>query len=348
MRRWVPIAVFVALATVAAVALAQVGGPPRARAAAIATSGSFEVSNSAAGQPIFSAAGIAPGGSAQGTVAIEDTGSGPVTLDLRRGALEDVPGRGGGLLSGRLRLTVLELSGPAAARTLYEGPLDSMPNQSIGRLAGGEARTFQFIATLPEGGSPSFQNAVQGASTTVAYAWIATEAEEERGKEPPASPDGGGKAPNGGGGAPGGGHSGSEGNGGIEFLRLTVPKIQPRLRGGHILGWAICDQTCRIFVRGRIRASGAGEHRGARIHFSRTRSYAPGGQRVRIPIPHTVRRFMRETPGRERVRAWLRFIAVGVDGQRDVIRKTVRLRNSPKNKIAQQLNYGRDRPMVRK
>ena len=57
---------------------------------------------------------------------------------------------------------------------------------------------------------------------------------------------------------------------------------------------------------------------------------------------------MRATPGRERVRAWLRFIAVGADGRRDVVHKTVELAKSPKSKIDQQLNYGRDRPMVRK
>jgi hypothetical protein len=334
MRRWVPIVIFVGLATMAAVALAQVGGAPRARAAAIATSGSFEVSNSAEGLPIFSANGIAPGESAQGTVAIEDTGSGPVTLDLRRGALEDVPGLGGGLLSGRLQLTVVELTGPATARTIYEGPLDSMPDQPIGRLEGGEARTFQFTATLPEGGTPSFQNAVQGAATTVAYQWVATEAgepEEERHETPPA---GRGGAPSGGGGG-GGPHGGNEGNVGLDLLKLTVPKIQPVVRGGHILTWTICDRTCRIYVRGRIRATGRRAHRGAKIHFSKTRFYGPGGQRVRIPIPRKLRRFIREDPGRERLRANLRFIAIGADGQRDVVRKTVKLRARHPNRPQQ-------------
>jgi hypothetical protein len=326
MRRWVPIVVFVALAAMAAVALAQVGGTPRAKAAAIASSGSFEISNSDEGLPIFSATGIAPGGSAEGTVTIEDTGSDPVALHLRQGELEDAPGFGGGLLSGRLQLTVLDITEPAEPRTVYAGPFDSMPEQAVGNLAGGEARTFEFTATLPAGGAATFQNAVQGASTTVAYAWIATEAEEEHVAPPP---DNGGDSPSGGGaGTPAGGKpsGGGEANGAVDLLTLTVPKIQPRVRGGHILSWAICDQTCRIFVRGRIRATGAGTHRGAKIHFSRTRFYAPGGQRVRIPIPRKVRRFMRETPGRERVRAKLRFIAVGADGQRDVVRKTVKLR----------------------
>jgi hypothetical protein len=322
MRRWVPIVVLVALAAMAAVALAQVGGAPRAKAAAIATAGSFEISNSDEGQSIFSASGIAPGGSAQGTVAIEDTGSAPVALHLRRGALEDLPGSGGGLLSGRLQLTVVELTGAATARTVYEGPLDSMPGQAVGRLEGGGARTFKFTATLPESGTSSFQNAVQGAATTVAYQWIATEASEPEAEQRESPAGGGGGTPSGGGGATPGGN---EGNGGLDLLKLTVPKIQPILRAGHVLTWTICDQTCRIYVRGRIRASGRGRHRGAKIHFAKTRFYGPGGQRVRIPVPRKLRRFMHMNPGRERLRARLRFIAIGADGQRAVVRKTVKL-----------------------
>lgn len=322
MRRWIPVAVFVALAAMAAVALAQVGGTPRAKAAAIATSGAFEISNSDEGQPIFSAAGIAPGGTAQGTVAIEDTGSDPVALHLRRGELEDVPGFGGGLLSGRLQLTVLELTGPATTRTVYQGPLDSMPEQAVGRLESGEARTFEFTATLPESGVASFQNAVQGAATTVAYEWVASEASEREDEHRETPPGGRGTAPNG---ARGDAPGGNEGNGGLDRLTLTVPRIQPTLRAGHVLTWTICDQTCRIYVRGRVRATGHGRHRSAKVHFSKTRFYGPGGQRVRIPIPRKLRRFIHENPGRERLRARLRFIAVGADGQRDVVRKIVKL-----------------------
>jgi hypothetical protein len=47
-----------------------------------------------------------------------------------------------------------------------------MPERSAGSLGGGGTRTYEFTATLPEGGEPNFQNAVQGASTTVAYSWV--------------------------------------------------------------------------------------------------------------------------------------------------------------------------------
>jgi hypothetical protein len=78
-----------------------------------------------------------------------------------------------------VRLTVVDMTRPTAPRTVYVGPLDSMPERPAGTVAGGEARTYEFIATLPESGEPSFQNAVQGASTTVAYSWVPSEADRE-------------------------------------------------------------------------------------------------------------------------------------------------------------------------
>ena len=316
-RRTLPIAITLALVAMAAVALGQIGGAPRARAAAIAGSGSFEVSNSHDGAPIFSATGIAPGGSADGTVTIEDTGSAAIALELRRGELVDTPGLGGGVLSGRLQLSVVDVTDPGAPRTVYSGPLDSMPDTPAGELAGGEARTFQFTATLPEGGPASFQNAVQGAATTVAYSWVAQEAVA--------------------GGSGGGGASGSDANpppagGGVaatredQVLDLIVPKVKRAIRGGRLVVWITCDIACRLTVGGRIRATVAGNHRGARIRFTRKAFVAPGPHRLRIPIPRGLRHWLATTPGRARVRARLRFLAVGVSGERDTVRKTVRLR----------------------
>jgi hypothetical protein len=322
MRRRLPFLIGLAvLALGAAVALAQVEQAPRARAATVAASGSFEISNSRDGQPIFAATGIAPGGSAHGTVAVEDTGSGPIALRLHRGELVDTPGLEGGLLSERLELTVVDVSAPGAPATVYAGPLASMPDTEAGELQPGEARTYEFTATLPEEG---VQNAVQGAATTVAYSWIAAESE---GEEEAETPGGGGTQP--GGGTPaippgGGGVAGNRNE--SPLLDLVVPKVKRMLRGPRIVVWTNCDMTCRLSVRGRIRASVAGHHRGARIRFAKKRWYAPGPQKLRVPIPHPLRRWLRETEGRKRVRVKLRVIATGVDGQRDVVKKTVRLR----------------------
>ncbi len=325
MRRAIPFAVcLAALVGLAAVALAQVGGTPPARAAAIETSGSFEISNSAGGLPIFAASGIAPGDSATGTVTIEDPGAEAVGLTLDRGELIDQPGTGGGELSGRLALKVVDVTDPAKPRTVYEGPLDSMPEQSAGNLAAGAKRTYEFIATLPDGGSPSFQNEVQGASTTVAYTWTAGEVEkegEESGHVPgtitPTPPPPGTET--------GKGRVAAE----EALLDLTVPKIRGRLRAGRIVAITNCDKSCRLSIRGRFRARGNGHRRVAKVRFRQTPLYAPGPRRVRIPIPAGLRRWLLRTPGRERLHARLRFLAVGTDGQRDVVRKRIRLRVIP-------------------
>lgn len=339
MRRLLPIGVLIALAALAAAALAQVGSAPAARSTVVAATGSFEVTNSDDGQPLFAASNIAPGDSTSGTVTIEDSGSEAAAVTLHRGDLLDTPGLGGGLLSERLRLSIVDVSAPAAPRTLYDGPLASMPDQEVGTLEPGEARTFEFTATLPEAGAASFQNAVQGASTTVAYAWIAEEAGEG---EEPAGGEKGGEAPGtspgtGGGAGQGGTGKGGDGAGGGNpseggvagqdgVLDLTVSKVRRALRRGRLVVWTRCDRACRVTVRGRVRAIAAGHHRTARIRFTQKHFAAVGRQRLRIPLPPSLRRWLRQAPGPVRLRARLRFTALGTDGQRDTARKTARLR----------------------
>lgn len=313
MRRLVPVLVLLGLAALAAVALARVGGVPAVRATTIAASGSFEIANSRDGRPIFAAANIAPGGSAVGTVTIEDTGSEAVALHLRRGEASDTPGLGGGVLSTRLRLSVIDITVRAAPRTIYAGPLAAMPEQNAGNLRPGEARTFEFTATLPVGGEPDLQNAVQGASTTVAYAWVAEEASEVATDGSPAGPTS----------TPTGGNGGVAGQ--SAALGFTVPRVRRALRRGHLLAWTHCDNPCHLTVRGRLRASASGRHRTASIHFAR-RGFAAGPQRLLIPIPRKLRHWLRHAPPPHHLRANLRFIATGTDGQRDVVHKHLRLR----------------------
>jgi hypothetical protein len=356
MRRLLPILVVCGLAALAAVALAQVESGPALRLTAAAASGSFEVTNSRDGQPIFAATGIAPGGSASGTVKIENTGTETAKLTLHRGALVDAPGLGGGILSDRLELSVVDVGTPSAPRTVYAGPLASMPDQHAGELQPGQARTYEFTATLPDSGGTDFQNEVQSASTTVAYAWTAEEVgegeEEEKEKEEGGGEEesgggeeggggGGGEKPGGGGnpggGSPGGGggpsDDGSTDNGGAggvagqdAALDLTVPMVQRALRRGRLVVWTNCDETCRVTVRGRLRATAHGRHRGARIRLTQKAFAPPGPQRLRIPVPRKLRYWLRTQPPPKRLRAKLRFVAVGTQGQRDAARKTVKLR----------------------
>lgn len=325
MRRLVPILALLALATLAAVALAQVDGGPGARATVTAASGSFEVSNSADGQPIFAATDLGPGGSAVGTVTLEDTGTGAVALVLHRGELVDSPGLGGGVLSDQLRLRVIDITTPAAPRTVYAGPLASMPEQHAGEVGPGEARTFEFSATLPEHGEPGFENSLQGASTTIAYTWVAEEPESRGGEEGGDGPGARGQdGANSGGGGGQGGSGGASGE--TPVLDLTVPKVGLVMRRGRLVAWTRCNRSCRLTVRGRLRGTAAGHHRGARIRFAQKRAVAAGTQRLRIPIPPKLTRWLRQAPPPKRLRAKLRFVAIGDQGESDVVRKTSRLR----------------------
>jgi hypothetical protein len=320
MRRLMPILALLALATLAAVALAQVDGGPAARATVTAASGSFEIDNSADGQPIFAAADLGPGGSAEGTVTIKDTGIEAVALVLHRGELVDSPGLGGGVLSDRLRLRVLDITVPAAPRTVYAGPLATMPEQHAGEVGPGGARTFEFSATLPEHGEPGFENSLQGASTTIAYSWVAEEA-ETRGDEEGGSGHGAADAGGGGGQGEGAGASGED-----PVLDLTVSKVGLAKRRGRLVAWTRCNRPCRLIVRGRLRAAAAGHHRGARIRFSQRRAAPAGAERLRIPIPPKLTRWLRQAPPPERLRAKLRFVAVDTRGRTDSVQKTWRLR----------------------
>lgn len=322
--------------TLTTVALAQVGSPSPARAAAVRATGAFEISNSGEGQPIFAAKEIGPGGSVKGQVTIEDSGSVPVALTLKREELNDATGAGGGVLSTQLQLTVLDVSKAGSPRTIYSGPLDSMPEQQAGEIQPGGSRTYEFVATLPDG-APSSQNALQSASTSVAYAWIAGEGtgegeEEEPPEEPPAEeapkePPPGGTTPESRGTGTGGeGTQGGGVQGATAALDLTVPRIAQTLSGGGLITYIDCDASCRIFVRGKLRASAHGHHRTAKIRFSLKRPYAPGSKKMRIPIPRGMRNWLRRMPPPKRLKAKLTFTAIGTAGGRDVVKKKVRLR----------------------
>jgi hypothetical protein len=330
-QRLIPLLVCVILVgSAATAALARVGSPSPARAAAVRTAGAFEISNSVDGAPIFAATGIAPGGSTQGEVTIEDPGSVPVALKLRRGELTDAPGIGGGVLSGRLQLTVTDVTKAGAPQTIYSGPLDSMPEEAAGELQPGAARTYEFVATLPNG-APSSQNALQSASTTVAYSWVAEEAAGGGEEEPPAKETPEAQTPTE---TPGGGTIENRGapagaggvGGGAVGLSLTVTKILQIVNGGGLVTYVDCNASCRIFVRGKLRATAHGHHRTAKIRFGLKRPYAPGSKEMRIPIPRGLRKWIRQMPAPKRLTAKLRFVAIGTAGGRDVVKKKVRLR----------------------
>jgi hypothetical protein len=112
------------------------------------------------------------------------------------------------------------------------------------------------------------------------------------------------------------------------LLDLVVPRIKGSVRRGRLTAWGNCSITFRIQVRGRRRATSAttGTRRVAEVRWASKAVYSSGPHRVRLRIPRSMGAWMRATRGPERLRARLRFTAVDLDGERDVVRKMVRLR----------------------
>jgi hypothetical protein len=207
-------------------------GAPDAPVAEISQAqGEFEVTNSKSGQAIFQAQGLAPGKSVSGTVQLTNSGSLAGELALAQADVEDQPGAGGGLLSGKLLLSVRDVTNPNAAVTVFEGPLGAFTDRALGGIGPGEARTYSFTAHLPDGGQPSGptsgDNAYLGAAVSVRYVWRATAPDGTS----PASP-----------GAPGG--PGGQASPGAPKLTVNV-RTRRLLKRGILDVIVRCDRPCR-------------------------------------------------------------------------------------------------------
>lgn len=290
--RWLVAIVYLILAAATATAAVVAAPEEQVGATVTAAEGGFELSNSREGEAIFNAAEVGPGDAVAGTVEIAASG-GAAELTLARGGLADTPGLGGGLLSAQLQLQVREPS----VGLVYAGPLATMPAQRLGRLEPGAPRSFEFVATLPEAGWAVGQNAVQGAATSVAYSWTASEASEQ-------------------------------GPGPADELDLAVTKVGHWIRGGRLLVWASCDHPCAILARGRLRARDRDEHRAAKLGFKGHPQLRAGTQRLRFVLPRRMRRWLAVDPSHERGRVWLRLLAWDASGDRDRVRRSLRVRST--------------------
>jgi hypothetical protein len=167
-----------ALALLAGAGLVLAGSDVAAGGAPVAlrAGGPVALSNTRENAAVFTAAALRPGRSAQGRVAIRNTGSQPARLALTQTDLQDALGPNGGRLSESLRLTVRDVG---SARTVYAGPFGSMPRSDAGSLGPGQSRTFELTAHLPDRGRPlsptGGDNAFQGSTASVRYVWTATE-----------------------------------------------------------------------------------------------------------------------------------------------------------------------------
>ncbi|MEO8290797.1 MAG: PASTA domain-containing protein [Gaiellaceae bacterium] len=171
-----PLRIFTGLAT-AAVAAAIVFSAATARTAPsiqlVAGPGTtISILNSKEGLAVLSAGGMRPGDSASGSVTITNTGDGDGTFSLSTSALADVPGPGAGILSAKLDLTVSDTTVPLVPIPVYSGKLNGVGTIPLGILAAGEAHTYGFTVTFPNGATGA-ENAYQGASTSITFDWDA-------------------------------------------------------------------------------------------------------------------------------------------------------------------------------
>jgi hypothetical protein len=176
------------LAAIVAVSACAVAASSSGQAKPVAViqqaSGTFQITNSLDGQAIFQAQGLAPGRSVSGTVQLSNTGTLAGDLGLHQLDVMDQPGANGGLLSGAVHLDVRDITGGNLV-PVFAGQLASLQSSALGSLAPGEARTYRFVASLPDGGTPPTptggDNAYAGSALSVRYSWRATAPDPDEG-----------------------------------------------------------------------------------------------------------------------------------------------------------------------
>lgn len=290
--RGVPIVVAVLVSTLVGVALGSEGAEPAPTplASASKATGSLSIDNSLNSGAILSVAGLAPGQSASGEVTIKNSGSLEGALTLESEALAEVPGLGGGLLSERLELVVLE----PGAGVVYQGPYGGLGRRSLGAIAAGQGRRYRFTATLPEGGVPlspsAGDNAYQGARLSSAFRWTATNS----------APD--------------------DPTGSKLSLRVELVKHQRIPRSRRLVIYARCSQPCAVAARAKFRRG--------RSKLARRRTVR-ANQRVKLSLRlsrRSARRLARAAARRRGARLTLKVSARDGAGRRATFSRRVRLR----------------------
>jgi hypothetical protein len=116
----------------------------------------------ASGAAELSASGLVPGQSRSATIRVSNPGS-AASFSLSS-HFADRTGPGGGALSGAL---LLRIEAARSGRTLFSGPLASMPRLALGRIGAGAERAYRFTVTLSRGAG----NAIEGSSIDASFAW---------------------------------------------------------------------------------------------------------------------------------------------------------------------------------
>jgi len=146
-----------------------------ARAELELTSGpsdSLTLSNDKEGAAILSLGGMRPGDSVTDTVTLGNTGTVPGDLSLSTSDLLDTPGAGGGALSGELDLVIRDVTNVGSPVTVYNGKIAALTPVTLGTLAAGASRVYEFRVSFPDAGAGA-ENAYQGSAVSVQFDWTA-------------------------------------------------------------------------------------------------------------------------------------------------------------------------------
>ena len=305
----------VLFATLATIGVALAATPsPRARRAATAQNtiagGVLAQTNSRDGSAILTAARMRPGDRAQGTVTITNSGDLEGAFTLATAALADAPGPNGGRLSGRLQLDVSDITQPGAPVAVGSSPLGAMPVRDLGTFAAGEARTYLFVVTFPDGGIPASgttgDNAYLGSSARVRFDWNSRSDATTPAGPPIITP---GPAP---------------------ALTLAVtPRTRISLRRTKLT--ARCSRACTVTVRGSVVSVRGGSKRVlARIGARRYAVRAGVPRKIAIRLKPKVRRAIKLALRQHRVVTLrLKVLASGPVTAPGAVTRTLRIRIRP-------------------
>jgi len=214
--------------------------------------------------------GLQPGASTYGTVRLVNDGRSGGLFTLSRPTVADAPGAGGGSLSRRLQVTVLDVTGPGAPDLVHAGGLAGMKGRTLTYLRPGQARTYLLGASFIPGPGPASamggDDAYAGGSARVSFDWAAVTASEPRPTEPIPTADR--TAPR---------------------VRIAVAPRQDVLGEGLLTLRVRCDEPCRAKA---TLASTDGARR--EVAAQSKRSARARESRLTVRLPQQVRDALRE------------------------------------------------------
>jgi len=232
-------------------ALVATAAPARERPAELgrmAAEGAVTLAAAGSSHAILTASNLRPGQSVAGSIALANVGESRGRLTLLRTGMVDTPGRFGGPLSEALLLRVEEVGGGS-----WTGPLAGPDALDLGIMEPGEGRSYKLTLTLPDTGGAGRDNAVQGSSVTIDWAWqtesVGPPATPTPTATPAASPP------------PGTRPQPVTGTSEAPLPVRGAPRLQLRIPHQRVLGtrgitlYGNCDRPCLLSLRALIQTS---------------------------------------------------------------------------------------------